>query len=142
MWGYGENWNEVRRFTKKTLKEFGYGKVQITHESLADSANQLVDSIKMDLMDSVNGTYFVESQKFGIHVLNVLWNSVGGYKFDPNDKRLNGNMKCANKIVDIASHTNPYNLFPFLKTWFPNQVKHPEHVKIFGEIHDFTEVII
>lgn len=108
---------------------------------IMDAANQLVDCIKMELLDSSDGTYFVFSQKFSIHVVNVLWNSVGGYKFDPNDELIKRNMECCDKVVDILSHSNPYNMFPFLKTWLPKLVRYPEHLKIHTDIHDFTKVI-
>lgn len=110
-------------------------------ESLANSANQLVDEIKMDLLDAPDGTYFVKNHKFAVHVINVLWNLVGGYKFDPNDKLLKGNIECVDKFVDIMGHSNPYNLFPFLKKWFPNQMRYAEHLKVFDEIHNFTKVM-
>lgn len=140
IWCHGQNWIDVRRFTKKILKEFGYGKVKIMDRSLNDSANQLVGSIKIDLLDSSDGTFFVDAKKFSVHVLNVLWNLAGGYKFDPNDENLKQNMECVDKVDQIFGHSNPYNMFPFLKTWFPKRMRHAEHITIHNEIHEFTEV--
>ncbi len=140
LWSHGSTWIDVRTFTKKVLKEFGYGKVKIMDASLIDSANQLIDDIKNELLDSVDGCVSVETQKFSIRVVNVLWNLVGGYKFDPNDKLLKKNMECTDKVVDILGHGNPYNMFPFLKDWFPKQVHYQEHQDIHREIHDFTKV--
>lgn len=111
-------------------------------QSLADSANQLVDGIKSELLDTSDGFFAVETEKFSVHVLNVVWNLVGGYKFDPNDTLLKKNMKCVNKALEIYGNDNTYNVFPFLKTWFPNQVRYPDHLKIHDEIHGFTKVIM
>jgi len=111
-------------------------------QSLTDSANQLVDDIKTELLDSADGTFAMETDKFAVHVLNVLWYLVGGYKFDPNDKRLKRNMKCVDKALEIYGSENPYNLFPFLKTWFPSLVRYAEHLKIHNEIHGFTKFLI
>ncbi|KAG4075367.1 hypothetical protein HA402_003158 [Bradysia odoriphaga] len=110
--------------------------------SLVDSASQLIDGIKIELLDSIDGVFIVESHKFSIHVVNVLWNLIGGYKFNPNDELIKRNMECAHKIIDVLSHRNPYNVLPFLKSWFPNYVHHPEHLKLHKEIHDFTKVLI
>lgn len=140
IWGHGQNWIDVRRFTKKILKEFGYGKIKIMDQSLNDSANQLVESIKIDLLDSSDGTFFVDAKKFSVHVLNVVWNLAGGYKFNPNDENLKRNMECVDKVDRVFGYSNPYNMFPFLKTWFPKQMQHAEHIKIHNEIHEFTEV--
>lgn len=133
---------EVRKFTKKILKEFGYGKVKVMDQSLADSANKLVDDIKTELLDSTDATYAVENEKFSVHVLNIVWNLVGGYKFDSNDKLLKKNMKVVDKAVEVYGNTNIYNMFPFLRDWFPNQVRYPDHLKIHKEIHDFSKVIL
>lgn len=140
IWGRGQKWMEVRTFTKKVLKEFGYGKVKVMDQSLADSAIQLVDDIKTELLDSSDGFFAVETQKFSLHVLNVVWNLVGNYKFDSNDQLLKTNMKCVNKATEIYGNDNPYNVFPFLKTWLPNQVRYPDHLKIHAEIHGFSKV--
>jgi len=142
IWSNGQNWIDVRKFTKKILKEFGYGKVKIMDQSLADSANQLVDDIKTELLDSSDGTFAVDTKKFSIHVLNVVWNLVGSYKFETSDKLLKRNMKCVDKALEIYGNENLYNLFPFLRTWFPKQVRHAEHLKIHEEIHDFSKFLI
>lgn len=110
--------------------------------SLNDSANQLVDYIKTELLDSPDNSFFVVAKKFSVHVLNIVWNLAGGYKFDPNDKDLLRNMECVEKVDRVFGHSNLYNMFPFLKTWFPKQVNYAEHLKIHNEIHEFTEVIL
>lgn len=109
-------------------------------QSLVDSANQLVDGIKIELLDNPDGTFSVKTPKFAVHVINVLWNMIGGYKFDPNDVLIKRNMECCDKLVEILGHDNPYNLFPFLRTWFPNQMRLQEHLQIHEEIHVFTKV--
>lgn len=79
---------DVRRYTKKILNEFGYSKVKIMDESLNDSANQLVDCIKTELLDSSDSTVSIDHHMFSVHVLNIIWNLAGGYKFNPNDPDL------------------------------------------------------
>lgn len=111
-------------------------------ESLNDSANQLVDSIKTELLDSSDGFFSVYHQKFSIHVLNIVWNMMGGYKFDPNDKDLKRNMECVDKVDQVFGHSNLNSMFPFLKTWCPKLSHHKEHLKIHEEIHEFTEVMV
>lgn len=140
IWGYDQKWMDVKRFTKKVLKEFGYGKAKVMDESLNDSANQLVDYIKTEILDSPDNIFRVDAKKFSVHVLNIVWNLVGGYKFDPNDKDLLRNMECVDKADQVFGHSNLYTVFPFLKTWFPKQVGYEEHLKIHNEIHDFTDV--
>ncbi|XP_037042572.1 cytochrome P450 2J6-like [Bradysia coprophila] len=142
IFGAGRNWLDVRIFTKKIMREFGYGKVKIMDQSLIDSANQLIDSIKTLLLDNNDGTFAVKTSIFSVHVLNVLWTTVGGYKFDPNDELLIRNMNCLDKAVHVYGNQNLYNVFPFLKSWFPSLVNYPEHLKIHEEIHGFTRFLV
>lgn len=130
----------MRRYTKKIFKEFGYAKSQPMDLSLNDSANQLVDCIKTDLLNSPGNRFFVSPKKFAVHVLNVVWNISGGYKFDPTDENLLRNMECVDKVDHIFGHSNIHNMLPFLKTWFPKQMHYAEDLKIHNEIHEFTEV--
>lgn len=141
IWSSGQRWLDLRRFTKKTLKEFGYAKPKEMNESLNDSANQLIEGIKTELFGSAENVLYVYDQKFSIHVLNIVWNLAGGYKFDANDESLQRNKECVNRADFVFGHSNLYNMFPFLKTWFPKKMKHKEHVAIHNEIHDFTKVI-
>ncbi|XP_037042570.1 cytochrome P450 2J6-like [Bradysia coprophila] len=142
FFGVGRNWLDVRIFTKKIMRKFGYGNVKIMDQSLIDSANQLIDSIKTLLLDNNDGTFAVKTSIFSVHVLNVLWTTVGGYKFDPNDELLIRNMNCLDKAAHVYGNQNLYNVFPFLKSWFPSLVNYPEHLKIHEEIHGFTKFLV
>ncbi|XP_037052143.1 farnesoate epoxidase-like [Bradysia coprophila] len=141
IFGTGQSWTEMRQFTKKAMREYGYGKVKMMH-SLIESANELVDVIKTGLLDSNDSTLTVKTSTFSVHVLNIVWAMFGGYKFDPNDERLKRNMKCVDKAVQIYGNQNSYNAFPFMKTWFPKLVNYPEHLKIHEEIHGFSKFLI
>lgn len=131
---------DVRRFTKKILKEFGYSKSTTMDESLNDSANQLVDYIKTEISHSSDNVFHVNPKKFSVHVLNIVWNLAGGYKFDVNDAELVKNMECVEKVDRVFGHSNLYTVFPFLKNWFPKQVNYDEHLQIHNDIHEFTDV--
>lgn len=130
----------MRTYTKKVLREFGYGKVKVMQTFLNESANQVVDDIKTSLLDSCDGTLTVKNSVFSIHVLNIVWNMVGGYKFDTNDANLLQAMKCLDKVVVAYSNNNISNALPFLKTWCPKLVNYHEHLKIHAEIHGFSKV--
>lgn len=122
------------------MREFGYGKVKIMDKALIDGANQLIDSVKTMLLDTNDGILTVKTSIFSVHVLNVLWTTIGGYQFDPNDETFVRNMHCLDKAVQVYGNKNLYNVFPFLRKWFPKLVDYPEHLKIHEEIHGFTKV--
>lgn len=134
-----QNWVKIRQFTKKAMREYGYGKAKMA-DSLIESADQLLDVLRTDLLDSTDGTLSIKTSTFAVHVLNIVWSMVGGYKFDPNDELMRRNMTCVYKATEIYGNSNVYNVFPFLKTWFPKLVNYTEHLKIHEEIHGFSKV--
>lgn len=136
-----QNWVKIRQFTKKAMREYGYGKAKMA-DSLIESADQLVDVLRTSLLDSIDGTLAIKTSTFAVHVLNIVWAMVGGYKFDPNDELLRRNMICVYKATEIYGNRNAYNVFPFLKTWFPKLVNYSEHLKIHEEIHGFSKFLI
>lgn len=140
VFAYGQTWVDMRSYTKKLLREYGYGKVKIIEKSLNESANQLVNVIKSGLLDSTDGTLAVKTSTFSIHVLNIVWDMVGGYRFEPTYEPLTKAIKCLDRAVEVYGTGNIYNMLPFLRTWFPKLVNHPEHLKIHDEIHAFAKV--
>jgi methyl farnesoate epoxidase/farnesoate epoxidase len=68
----GKEWQEQRRFSFKTLKNFGFGKSSmesIMHEEVINFAEQLRKESENGRVDLAN--------KFNVMVINVLWRIIG-----------------------------------------------------------------
>ena len=72
MFNDGDEWKVQRRFTLKTLKDFGFGKASL-ESLLLDEANRINDHLKLGA-----GKPFQVQNFFNIVILNILWKIVAG----------------------------------------------------------------
>ncbi|XP_035714572.1 methyl farnesoate epoxidase [Folsomia candida] len=79
----GEHWEELRRFTLRQLRDFGFGK-NTMEESIMLEVNELIDGLKE------YGEKPLEDMKtkFTLAVVNSLWSICTGIKYKQNDKEL------------------------------------------------------
>ena len=75
----GEGWSTQRRFSLKTLRDFGFGK-----KTLEDSINTEIDDI-IERYASSRGDVLIESE-FNRPMINILWQIVAGRRITPDDK--------------------------------------------------------
>ena len=89
-----------RRFSLKTLKDFGFGR-----KSLEDAISMEIDLIIEEFLSkevrdlhqfkieltiiSLQDSDFLIGQDFNIPIINILWQLVAGYRFDKENKNVN-----------------------------------------------------
>jgi methyl farnesoate epoxidase/farnesoate epoxidase len=79
----GPVWLEQRRFTLKTLRDFGFGK-KTMDAIIMEEVNELIASFK-----SQHGQPITTQNRFNIAVLNGLWAIMTGERYSHDDPRLN-----------------------------------------------------
>ncbi|XP_012346799.1 methyl farnesoate epoxidase-like isoform X2 [Apis florea] len=134
-------WHSQRRFTLKTLKQFGFGKNSMEHILQHDAialTNIIIELTK-------NGTVKNIRSIISVAVLSNLWLLLDGTKFDVGMESTN--LKEAINIVqDIVKSSNVsggiINQFPFLRYLFPNMTGFSAFVKRQKRINDFFMEVI
>ena len=71
----GSHWSAQRRFSLKTLKDFGFGK-----QSLETTVNNEIDLITDTFLAHEDEDYLL-SQDFSVPIINILWQLIAGYRF-------------------------------------------------------------
>ena len=71
----GSHWSAQRRFSLKTLKDFGFGK-----QSLETTVNNEIDLITETFLEHEDEDYLI-SQDFSVPIINILWQLIAGYRF-------------------------------------------------------------
>ena len=71
-------WTEQRRFTLKTLKEFGFGKSGM-EEIISEELNEFIPFL---LEESKNNGSILVMNLFNISILNIIWRIVNGSRYD------------------------------------------------------------
>ncbi|ODM98812.1 Methyl farnesoate epoxidase, partial [Orchesella cincta] len=115
IWGNGHSWKLIRRFSIKTLRDFGFGKQKgqdaVMEEELEELMKRLDEKIELE------GSEVCMSQFFTVSVLNILWSMMAGTRFSYDDAKL---QKIVKHIYDNTRFLNATGnilmAFPVLRT--------------------------
>ena len=75
----GKHWVTQRRFSLKTLKDFGFGK-----QSIEEAINIEVDQVVSKFLEKDEDTLL--SSDFNVPMINILWQMVAGKRFTEEDE--------------------------------------------------------
>ncbi|CAL8116967.1 unnamed protein product [Orchesella dallaii] len=118
IWGNGEPWQVVRRFTIRTLRDFGFGKTASMDGVVNEELDKFTDHVNK-LIDKKDGILEVESF-FDLTVINVLWRLVTGVNYELEDARMLKLLKMSNDMTESSNFSFDLSIsFPFLREWFP-----------------------
>ncbi|XP_032664141.1 methyl farnesoate epoxidase-like [Odontomachus brunneus] len=152
-------WREQRRFTLKTLKQFGFGKITM-EDLILKNAVALTNAIgSLATSGPIKNLHNITS----IAVLNSLWTLVAGSSFDLDNPRLMEILSILNDIVRSSNITGGIlNHLPFLRHILPgltgftllnqkmarilqflrSEVAKHKRTRIHGEFRDFIDVYL
>lgn len=86
----GEEWMEQRRFTLRTLRDFGFGK-KCMEAMIMDEVTEVIDRLKKH-----SGKPVSVNRMFSLAILNSLWTILTSERYEHDDPTLN-------KILDTAT---------------------------------------
>jgi len=126
----GKTWSDQRRFTLRTLRDFGFGK-QGMEEMIKEEVNlfkALIDKSKSEPFDFIN--------QFNLPILNALWRITVGERFDYDDPKL---LSIIERLTELFQRVGrPENViticFPLIKKIFPTFLESDKSLKINHDI--------
>ncbi|CAL8124694.1 unnamed protein product [Orchesella dallaii] len=139
---YPDPWQEMRRFSIRTLRDFGYGKrnkmLSVIHDELTDIVYELKTSINEN-----NGIHNFDSCYFTISTLNVLWSMLAGVRYEHRDPKLLRILKVMQEMMESCNFGNSFLLaYPQWKDWFPNWTGMTLQRNCFKEMNGFCQEFI
>lgn len=139
IFSVGDGWREMRRFSTRTLRDFGFGKQNAMQTLMEDEANHLLS--KMEEVANSPGKIINFKHLFTMSVLNILWGMISSVRTAEDDEKL----KRLLIIVDTLTKENPMggsvlDLFPKLRHVFPNMTGMAARRKLVREIQEYFEV--
>lgn len=114
----GEFWEIQRKFSMKTLKTLGMGKMNMV-EHIDREAHEMIEFYKKKSRD---GSLIEMQGAFDISVLNIMWAFLSGKRLDLDDPRLPELHKMIHdgfKVIDMSGGV--LNLFPPIRFICPEQ---------------------
>ncbi|KAF5281156.1 hypothetical protein FQA39_LY17888 [Lamprigera yunnana] len=82
-----EFWQEQRRFILRHLRDFGFGKRNMS-DIVEEEALVMVERIKKKVEENGGACVLRMDDFFAVHVLNTLWTMMTGNKYSPEDKEI------------------------------------------------------
>ncbi|XP_062915649.1 uncharacterized protein LOC134352289 [Mobula hypostoma] len=110
IFGNGESWKQMRRFTLSTLRDFGMGKKTI-EDKIIEEAHFLIK-----VFESHKGQEFNPTIQLNAAVANIICSIAFGDRFDYEDKTFIALVKRVNENFQLAGSAvvQIYNAFPIL----------------------------
>lgn len=117
LWSNGE-WNkELRRFSLRTLRDFGFGKSQSQEQVMEQELKELMTGLNSKLE---RDEMICMKQFFNISVLNIIWSMIASVRFNHNDPQFREKVKKINETMRLLSATgNVLLAYPFLSKIVP-----------------------
>lgn len=116
----GHTWQNLRRFTIRTLREFGFGKSASMDLVINEEAAKYVGYLKEQINSSKDSTIYVETgDMFDSTIINILWRLVTGKEYAMDDVRIKEMLRLSGEYVRSARVDDISICYPVLRDWFP-----------------------
>ena len=130
----GQIWRDQRRFSLRTLRDFGMGK-QALHKEITDEMEILINEI-----DASNGEPFDIHPVLMASVCNLIFGIVFGKRFNHNDPTLTNHLKHFGIIIETSTIiTLVIPVLPFLRYFPGDPLRYWETLKSINILHNFTD---
>ncbi|OXA62427.1 Farnesoate epoxidase [Folsomia candida] len=143
--GVGHPWKEMRRFTLKTLKNFGFSKRSVMGNVMSSEANLIQDELIQMSKSSKDGTIRIVGDFFAVSTLNIVLWMVTGKRCDRNDKNsvVNRFLVVGRKFSQSFSMISGlYNYWPFLKNICPQLCGFTQAQQLSTEMQDIAREML
>jgi len=138
VWSNDDIWTQVRTFTVRKLRDFGFGKTGSIEESTQEEMDALMTHMREE-SEAGGGVWRVDSNRLSVVPINILWSCVGGYKFDPLSSNIRKHIKINNETFEMLKATNVLSIFPFLKV-FPEWSGYNRNGELHRSAQEFMKV--
>ncbi|XP_043945461.1 cytochrome P450 2K6-like [Protopterus annectens] len=130
IFGHGESWKQMRRFTLSTLRDFGMGK-NTTEDRIIEETGHLIKVFESYQGQPFDATFILNSA-----ASNILCSMVLGNRFDYKDSTFLTLIRIVHENAKFGASpkTQLYNIFPFLGFLLSDHKKVIENIKEFHVI--------
>ncbi|ODN05810.1 Methyl farnesoate epoxidase [Orchesella cincta] len=130
---FGEPWEQLRRFTLKQLRNFGFGKSSM-ETLIMDEVTEFIDGLEASNGKSIDNI----QHRFSVAVVNALWTIVSGARYSHHDPKLSHLTSQVTKSFDATTNTGGLILFaPWVKHILPGLSGYTFIRKVMDELREF-----
>ncbi|CAL8124638.1 unnamed protein product [Orchesella dallaii] len=115
---YPEPCRVLRRFSLRTLREFGFGQRNRMLSVIQNELSEIVHDLKQNKTE--NKWIHNFDGYFALSFLNVLWSMLAGSRYEHSDPKLQRLIKTVRSMLSAANmSTNILMAYPQFKDWLP-----------------------
>lgn len=129
-------WHEQRRFFLRQLREFGFGKKNMS-TLVEEEAQELVHHIYKTINYNDKTVFSVETL-FNVSILNSLWKMLAGVRYNADDEKMRELQSILNELFrSISMVGTTFSHFPILKYLAPEMSGYNLYVMTHLRIWEF-----
>nr|QST15075.1 CYP370C6 protein [Diaphanosoma celebensis] len=125
----GQNWQDVRRFALRNLRDFGVGKSTI-EVLVQDEIRELMASL-----EATAGSPTALQNRFNLAVVNALWTITTGERFSHDDPLALESAKNIANVLSSDSNSDAAEFMPFLSKFGPWRKKIDERLEQLSPVY-------
>lgn len=131
----GEGWKEIRRFTARTLRKFGFGKGNAMEAAITVELDEVLGIFKRKVDDGrykgIVGKGIVDMHLiFNVSILNIIWTMMAGTRFSRDDEKLKKLLIMVDEVSKSAPQgISPVFALPFLR-YIPRITEHDMIIRL------------
>lgn len=131
-------WKEQRRFSLRHLRDFGFGRRDMSVMLEEETAN-MVDFLRKQIQINNNKEVECDMENiFNIHVLNTLWTMLAGIRYNNDDKELKYLQQVLSELFERAHMFGAlFSHFPILRIVAPEYSGYNTYLKAHLPIWNF-----
>ncbi|CAL8137894.1 unnamed protein product [Orchesella dallaii] len=115
----GESWKELRRFSIRTLRDFGFGKFNSQETIIEEELLRLMSRMDSLITESKDSVVYMK-KFFSVSALNIIWSLIAGYRFSHDDVKLQKLVQLMSDIVQkLAVGEDIITAYPALRHVIP-----------------------
>lgn len=139
----GERWQNLRRFTIRTLREFGFGKSASMDIVMNEEAKKFIEYLKSNVKSTPDNVIHVgNGDLFDSTVLNILWRLVTGKEHDLSDERITKMIRLSREYMNAARVDDISICYPILRDLFPKMTGRTIQHECVRNLKSFMEEVI
>lgn len=140
LFASGKIWKDLRRFTLRNLRDFGFSKTNVMENAQQEELNYFREHLSKKLKNRNEGVVSIYGF-FNLPALNIVWSLIMGERFPYDDSKLKHYIRLNNEFFLSNSFVSSWSLlFPFLTTWFPEKSGRTAVLRTVAGLQDFIRV--
>ncbi|CAL8127750.1 unnamed protein product [Orchesella dallaii] len=138
IWSWGPTWRNLRRFTVRNLRDFGFGKSSQMDSVINEELDKFLEHMRQQIRSAPNNTLYGVTDFFHLTFNNVLWRLVSGKSYGYHDPQMMELLRLNREFFNSTNFgLDLSETFPILRDLFPKWSGRAAQLKTSKDLFDY-----